>query len=387
VSAKRPRPLEPPLADEVARRVRGLRTGWTTGTCASAAAKAAATGLRDGKVPDAVDVGLPDGSRVRFSVEVGENGSPFVVKDAGDDPDCTDGAHITATATYADPPPGLRRDQVPARVDGVALFAGDGVGIVTRPGLGIALGEPSITPVPRRMIAAALREVTDLPLSLVISVPGGEAMALKTSNARLGIEGGISILGTTGIVRPFSTAAWRTSIVRQLDVAGAGGARLVVLATGSRTERWAAARFSGLDPACLVEVGDFCGLALRRAALIGAERVVVVAMAGKIAKLAAGVMMTHFHRSRVDSALLAEVARATGAPSSVVEAAQTSSTARHFCETCLAEGATAALDALCERAAEHASAFVGGRLAVEVWMVDFDASSLIATSAGHRVQR
>lgn len=375
-------PSEPPLAPEVARRRRGLRTGWTTGTCASAAAKAAAMALTLGSPPSEVDVALPDGTRVRFGIEVDDAGSPFVVKDAGDDPDCTDGAHVTATASpeAASPPSGAKEGQRPARTGDVLLWAGEGVGIVTRPGLGIEVGEPSVTQVPRRMIAQAVREATRAPLSVLLSVPGGEAMAERTSNARLGIEGGISILGTTGVVRPFSTAAWRTSIVRQIDVAGAAGARLVVLATGSRTERWAAARFSGLDPACLVEVGDFTGIALRRAQAIGAERVVIVAMAGKIAKLASGVMMTHFHRSVVDAALLAEVALATGAPLEVVQAASATATARHFCEACLRHGARATLDALCERAAEQCRAFVAGRLCVSVWMLDFDGTAEIASS-------
>jgi cobalt-precorrin-5B (C1)-methyltransferase len=360
---------EPPLSPEVAARRRGLRTGWTTGTCASAAAKAAATGLRDGVAPAEVDVALPDGRRVRFPVE-SEPRVPqrcVVVKDAGDDPDCTDGARMTAEAAWA--PPGA---------SGIELRGGPGIGTVTRPGLGLPVGAPAINPVPRRMIIAAVTEVTATPLVVTLSVPGGEAMAEKTSNARLGIVGGISVLGTTGVVRPFSTASYRASVVQQIDVAAAQGEATIVLATGSRSDAAAQRLHPGLDPVCFVEVGDFTGIALRHAAGAGMGRAVFVGMAGKIAKLAAGVMMTHFHRSQVDGALLAEVAREAGAPAHVVAAATETATARHFAEVCTAAGVTAPLALLCGRARAACEAHVEGRLPVEVVMVDFEGASVVA---------
>ena len=349
---------------------RGLRTGWTTGTCASAAAKAAATGLLTGHVPPEVDLGLPGGRRVRFPVEAEDTASgakAVVVKDAGDDPDCTDGARITAEVVPA-----------PARCAGTELLAGPGVGTITKPGLGLQVGVPAINPVPRRMILAALAEVIDRPLSVTFSVPGGEAMAAKTSNARLGIVGGISILGTTGIVRPFSTAAFRASVVQQIDVAAAQGHTTLVLATGSRTERAAMGLYPSLPEVCFVEVGDFTGVALRRAAAAGIRRVAFVGMAGKIAKLAAGVMMTHFHRSQVDGELLAGAARQAGAPEPVVAAATATATARHFFETCVALDATEPLVHLCRRAREECEAHAGGAVAVDVRMVDFDALAVVA---------
>src|SRR5207248_5939627 len=208
-----PEPVEPELSPEVAARTSGLRTGWTTGTCASAAAKAAAVGLTTGVRPEAVEVGLPGGERVTFPVEAGPSGEPceaVVVKDAGDDPDCTDGARMTAACAFAAGAHG-------PDAGGHDLRAGDGVGTITLPGLGLPVGAPAINPVPRRMILAALAEVTDVPLTVTVSVPGGQAMAERTSNARLGIVGGISILGTTGVVRPFSTAAYRASVVQQVD--------------------------------------------------------------------------------------------------------------------------------------------------------------------------
>ena len=357
---------DPDLAPDVAARTKGLRAGWTTGTCASAAAKAAAVGLVSGTAPAPVEVGLPSGRRVSFPVESELPNRCLVVKDAGDDPDCTDGARVTAEVEWA---AGSRSTE---------LRAGPGVGTITKPGIGLAVGAPAINPVPQRMIIAALGEVTDRPLLVTFTVPGGEAMAEKTTNARLGIVGGISILGTTGIVRPFSTAAYRASVVQQIDVAAAQGERTVMLATGSRSERAAARLHPDLDDVCCVEVGDFTGIALRRAVASGIRTVIFVGMAGKIAKLAAGVMMTHFHRSKVDGEVLAAAARATAAPSVIVDAATETETARHFFEVCIAHGALAPLQLLCEQAAAACRQHVDGALEIEVVMVDFDGMGVVA---------
>jgi len=344
---------------------KGLRTGWTTGTCASAAAKAAAMALLTGSAPPEVTVGLPGGQRVSFQVCHDGPGRCAVVKDAGDDPDCTDGARVTATASWGE--------------NSTLLVAGPGVGTVTLPGLGLPVGGPAINPVPRRMILAALSEVgVERPLEIVISVPGGEAMAERTTNARLGIVGGISILGTTGIVRPFSTAAYRASVVQQVDVAAAQGQHHMLLATGSRSERAAQRLLPGIDGVCVVEVGDFTGICLRRVALRGMRSATFVGMAGKIAKLAAGVMMTHFHRSQVDTALLAAVATEAGAPPAVVAAASETQTARHFFDACRASGCIEPLTLLCRRAAAACRQHVDGALSVEVVMVDFEGDAVIA---------
>ena len=344
---------------------KGLRTGWTTGTCASAAAKAAATGLMTGTAPVDVKVLLPNGDRVAFPVEsaAGAAHRCVVVKDAGDDPDCTDGARVTATAEWA---------------ERTELRAGPGVGTITKPGLGLAVGAPAINPVPRRMILAAIAEVTDHPLVVTFDVPGGEEMAAKTTNARLGIVGGISILGTTGIVRPFSTAAYRASVVQQVDVAAAQGERTIVLATGSRSEKAAQRLRPDLDDVCFVEVGDFTGIALRRAAAAHITRALFVGMAGKITKLAAGVMMTHFHRSKVDGDLMADVARRARAPHAVIEAATATETARHFFEVCVEHGCTRPLELLCEQARRNCEAHVDGSLKVDVVMVDFEGTGVVA---------
>ncbi|HEV2369179.1 MAG TPA: cobalt-precorrin-5B (C(1))-methyltransferase, partial [Acidimicrobiales bacterium] len=355
---------EPPLSEEVARRRRGLRTGWTTGTCASAASKAAAIGHTCGSAPEAVEVGLPGGRRVSFPVEVEATSRCAVVKDAGDDPDCTDGARMTA--------------EVGEGNGATELRAGPGVGVVTLPGLGLPVGAPAITAVPRRMILAALAEVTPAPLTVTFSVPGGEEMAAETTNERLGIVGGISILGTTGIVRPFSTAAYRASVVQQIDVAAAQGQQTVVLATGHRSESAAMRLRPDLPPVCFVEVGDFTGIAVRRAAARHIRDVVFVGMAGKISKLAAGIMMTHFHRSEVSGDLLADAARATGAPAPVVDAATATSTARHFFEVCIEHDCREPLAELCRRAQQACRAHVDDALRVDVVMVDFEGTEVVA---------
>jgi cobalt-precorrin-5B (C1)-methyltransferase len=365
-------PIEPEMSPEVAERTSGLRTGWTTGTCASAAAKAAAVGLCTGTRPEIVEVGLPSGQRVSFPVEAGPSGEPWeavVVKDAGDDPDCTDGARMTATVAFADAPGA-----------GHELRAGDGIGTITLPGLGLTVGAPAINPVPRQMILAAVGGVTDRTLVVTFSVPGGQQMATKTTNERLGIIGGISILGTTGIVKPFSTASYRASVVQQVDVAAAQGHDRIVLATGSRSEAFVFAAWPDIPPVCVVEVGDFTGIALRRAAGAGMRQASFVGMAGKITKLAAGVMMTHFHRSKVDTDLLAEVAQATGAPPKVVAAATETATARHFYEVCVAEGVIEPLHELCRRAALNCRTHVDGALIVDVHMVDFEGRRELARS-------
>jgi cobalt-precorrin-5B (C1)-methyltransferase len=366
---------EPDLPRTAKVRDRALRTGWTTGTCSAAAAKAAVTALVAQSPARSAEVGLPEGRRVAFDVESCEVGPEravaVVVKDAGDDPDVTHGAHLTATVTWrADP--------------GLLLEGGVGVGVVTKPGLGLDVGGPAINPVPRRMIRDAVGEVVDLAargVRVVISVPEGERMARKTTNARLGILGGISILGTTGIVRPFSTASWRASVVQAVAVMAAQGERTVVLATGGRTEGAARALRPDLPEVCFVEVGDFTGAALREAGERGLTDVLFVGMAGKLTKLAAGILMTHYTRSKVDPGLLADLTTAAGGNPEVVEAVRGANTARHAYE--LWEGAgllRPAGDLLCARVAEVLERFTDGRLRARAVMVDFAGRQVVAAS-------
>jgi cobalt-precorrin-5B (C1)-methyltransferase len=366
---------EPDLPRTAKVRRTALRTGWTTGTCASAASKAAVTALRDQASQETVEVALPSGRRVRFAVEscafAPLRATAVVVKDAGDDPDVTHGAHLTATAFWGTAP-------------GLALEGGEGVGVVTKPGLGIEVGEPAITPTPRAMIVQAVAEAVDPQtrgVVIVISVPGGEQMARKTTNARLGIIGGISILGTTGIVRPFSTASWRASVEQAVSVMAAQGERIAVLCTGGRTEKGAMALLPFLPEVCFVEVGDFTGAALRRGLAVGLERVIFVGMAGKLAKLAAGVLMTHYTRSKVDLGLLGEVTLAAGGSAEVAQAVTAANTGRHAYEIWEREGLLRpAGDELCQRVRSVLLRAGEGKLTADVALVDFTGGQVVAAS-------
>jgi cobalt-precorrin-5B (C1)-methyltransferase len=376
-----PRKLREPSMPPSMEKVRGekLRTGWTTGTCAAAAARAAAKSLVSGRTQSRVDVKLPGKGaerRVEFEVERCELGSSWaeavVVKDAGDDPDVTDGAHLTARVSWRGEP-------------GLELDRGDGVGLVTRPGLGLPVGGPAINDVPRRMISYSVREILDpdeAGVRVVISVPGGEQMAEKTTNARLGIVGGISILGTTGIVRPFSTAAWAASVVQAVNVMGAQGHKTFVLSTGGLTEKAAMRLLPDLEEVNFVEVGDFTGQAIKRAVENGLETCFFVGMAGKISKLAAGVMMTHWTRSKVDNDLLAEITTKAGGSGALIEEVENANTARHAYELWRSADLDSAADLLCKRAAENLTEYAEGKLEVHVILVDFDTLDPAGASPG-----
>ncbi len=371
---------EPDLPRTAKVRKGPLRTGWTTGACSAAAAKAAAQVLAGDAAPTSVDIPLPQpfqgSDRATFSVASCVAGDGWaeavVVKDAGDDPDVTHGAHLTVRLSAASAP-------------GVEFERGDGVGVVTKPGLGLPVGEPAINGTPRAMIRAAIGEVLDVSSSGVvcrISVPDGEKMARKTTNARLGILGGISILGTTGIVRPFSTASWQASVVQAVDVLAAQGEDTVVLSTGGRTERAAMQLLPHLPDVCFIEVGDFTGAALRQMLEHAVPHVVFVGMAGKLTKLAAGVFMTHYTRSKVDTDLLAEITRAAGGADAVVAEIRSAATARRAYELWRNAGPMAAADEVCRRVEQNIEAFVGGAVGARVVMVDFDTLAPVAAGPG-----
>src|SRR5215210_1383637 len=358
-----------------------LRTGWTTGACSAAAAKAAASALVSGEPQTRVDIKLPkkgEERRVEFPVErceLDRDGSwveAVVIKDAGDDPDVTDGAHLTARVSWKDGP-------------GLDLDRGEGVGLVTKPGLGLEVGGPAINETPRRMISYSVREALDPErrgVRVVISVPDGEKMAEKTTNARLGIVGGISILGTTGIVRPFSTAAWAASVVQAVNVMGAQGHGTFVLSTGGLTEKAAMRLLPDLEEVCFVEVGDFTGQAIKRAVENGLKTCFFVGMAGKISKLAAGVMMTHWTRSKVDNDLLTGITARAGGSDELIEEIKTANTARHAYELWRSADLKDAPHLLCEQAAKNLAEYAEGRLEVHVIMVDFDTLEPTGASPG-----
>jgi cobalt-precorrin-5B (C1)-methyltransferase len=324
------------------RRTRGNRTGFTTGACSAAAARAATCGLLGGAVPASVVCRLPNGREVSFAVidgRVDGEGSDrvahaAVVKDAGDDPDATHGAHLTAD---------VRR--LPQRAGEISLCGGPGVGFVTREGLGLAVGGPAINPVPQQNIRDNVRAVAAEILAVDgievrISVPGGEQMAKKTLNARLGILDGISILGTTGIVRPYSTAAFRASVVQAIDVAAAQGQSSVVLTTGGRSEKFAMRQLPALDEACFVQMGDFVKAAFTAAIKRRMRAVHVGAMVGKLTKMSQGLAVTHAWRAEVDREILADAARAVAAPADLIADIQAAETARFAAEKLAVLGLT-----------------------------------------------
>ena len=306
---------------------RGTRTGFTTGACSAAAARAAVIGLVTGQVPDSVECQLPNGDRVRFAVRDGRcDGSSahaMVIKDAGDDPDCTDKAHLTADVRWLAEQPGQ-----------VRLAGGIGVGRVTMPGLGLEVGGPAINPVPRRNIKANVRlaagsMLEEAGVEVTISVPQGEVMAKKTTNARLGILGGISILGTTGIVKPYSTAAYRASVVQGVQVAGTLPQGVVVLTTGGRTEKFVMQELPHLPEAAFVQMGDFLRYAMSAAVKAGLKQVVIGGMVGKLTKIAQGETITHAGRADVDTGLLADLAAELGAPVDICADIRAAKTARY----------------------------------------------------------
>ncbi|MDN5749859.1 MAG: cobalt-precorrin-5B (C(1))-methyltransferase [Pseudonocardia sp.] len=367
---------EPDLPRTMKMRPKALRTGFSTGANSAAAAKAAALLLREGTAPASVEVPFPSGARHSFALHTsthhGDSATVVVVKDAGDDPDVTHGAHLTVTVRFV---PG----------DDVVIAGGEGVGVVTRAGLGLEVGGPAINPGPRGMITAAVREVVpEGGVRVTISVPGGERMARKTTNRRLGIEGGISILGTTGIVRPFSTASWRASVVQAVAVMAAQGCPTLVLATGGRTERGAMALLPDLPEVAFVEVGDFTGAALRRAVELGLRDVVFVGMAGKLTKLASGVLMTHYTRSKVDTGLLGALTRAACGDEAVGARVDTANTARHAYELWESAGQLRPCgDALCAAVRDVLQRFTaeaGRELTARVAMVDFTGGRVVAAT-------
>ena len=313
-----------------AKRERGNRTGFTTGACSAAAARAATLGLLSGSMPEVVSCHLPNGQDVVFVVAEGGVvagcARAVIIKDAGDDPDATHGAHMTAEVC------GL-----PGRAGEIVLKGGPGVGTVTREGLGLEVGGPAINPVPRRSIRDNVRAVAgewlaSHGLEVTISVPGGEEMAKKTLNARLGILGGISILGTTGIVRPYSTAAFRASVVQAVDVAVRQGQTSVVFTTGGRTEKFAMQQLPVLEESCFVQMGDFVKAAFSSAVKHRVPDVYVGAMVGKLTKMCQGLAVTHAWKAEIDRDLLADSARAVGAPADLVEEIRQAETARFAAE-------------------------------------------------------
>ncbi|MGB0905606.1 MAG: cobalt-precorrin-5B (C(1))-methyltransferase, partial [Mangrovicoccus sp.] len=330
-----------------------LRTGYTTGACATAAVAGAAEAMLTGQAPREVELTLPRGNRARFELAFCDHKASAwqagVVKDAGDDPDVTHGVTVIATLSFT---PGPLQ---------ISFQAGEGVGVITKPGLPLPPGEPAINPVPRQMISdvlTALSAAHDRPghWRVTVSIPGGEAIAAKTWNPRLGILGGLSILGTTGIVRPFSCAAWIASIHRGIDVARAADLPHAVGATGATSERAAQAHF-GLAEHAMLDMGDFAGGMLKYLARHPIPRVTIAGGIGKLTKLAQGAVDLHSGRSQVDFQALAEMA----GRAEIVNC-NTALEALTLCGPALAQ-------AVAEKARRKAQALAGGQTQIDILVI------------------
>lgn len=355
---------------------RTLRRGWTTGACAAAATKAAYLGLLTHRFPDPVQITLPKGERPCFPLvearRCDRGARASVEKDAGDDPDVTHGAVIQARVTRAEPG------------SGVIFIAGEGVGVVTMPGLPVPVGEPAINPGPRALIRKIVQDIARShgdggDLEVTISIPGGVELARKTANERLGIVGGLSILGTTGVVIPYSCSAWIASIHRGIDVARAAGYEHVAAATGSTSERAVKAFYSLPDQAVL-EMGDFVGGMLKYLRKRPIAHVTIAGGFAKISKLAAGHLDLHSKRSEVDLAALAALLERRGASFGLLDQVRDARIASRVLELARAESLPLA-DDVAVQAQAFAMNQVDGKVEIEVMIFD-RAGQLAGRSVG-----
>ena len=312
------------LRKEIERLVPGfyeLRTGFTTGACATAAAKAALTALLTGEGQDSVKFSIPNGEVFTLPIHecvIGKDwASASVVKDAGDDPDVTNGCTVCVKVALSSNP-------------GVHFLQGEGVGRVTLPGLGIAIGEPAVNPVPRKMIEQELTALYDGGLDVTVSVPRGREIAQKTFNPKLGIEDGISIIGTSGIVRPFSDEAFVEAIRREVEVAKAVGSPRLVINSGARSERFVKALYPDLPPQAFVHYGNYIGDTINIAQDLGFHEVTMGLMIGKAVKLAAGMLDTHSREGVMDKDFIKQMAQESGCPESVCESIDNITLAREL---------------------------------------------------------
>src|SRR5215472_16758764 len=361
-----------PLQIQEKRRIGALRTGFTTGTSATAATKAALLALLFNKAVNYVSVSLPKGTIMKIEIEstniTEQHATASVIKDAGDDPDVTDRAEIRSTV------------HLTKEVGTISIDGGAGVGRVTKPGLGLGIGKAAINPSPIKMIQKAVNEVAaeflkSHGVKIIISVPRGDEIARKTDNPRLGIIGGISILGTTGIVIPYSTASFAASIRQSLDVALAMGDNWVILTTGGRSEDFAKLLFERtVAEHCFVQIGDFAGYSIRQCMQKKIRKATIAGFIGKLTKMSMGVKQTHVRGSHVDMEFMARLASEC-LPTiswSLLEVIRNANTARHVFEIITTHRITGFFDLVCKKVYEHMHEYSKGELQIEVVMFDFD---------------
>ncbi|MCY4589937.1 MAG: cobalt-precorrin-5B (C(1))-methyltransferase [Alphaproteobacteria bacterium] len=352
-----------------------LRRGWTTGACATAATRAAYTALLTGRFPDPVQITLPRGQQPSFPLAYSQlradRACAGVIKDAGDDPDVTHGALVMSSVSHA------------RAGEGIAFAAGPGVGTVTLPGLPVPVGEPAINPAPRRMMRAVIEEVSAQhgatgDVMIEVAIRNGARLAERTWNPRLGIMGGLSVLGTSGIVVPYSCSAWIHSIRRGIDVARATGTRHVGAATGSTSET-ATRLHHGLDETAMIDMGDFAGGMLKYLRSHPVPRLTIGGGFAKLTKLAQGALDLHSSRSQVDFSRLAALARDCGASPATVNDIHCASSASRVLE--LARSGDAPLADAVAAAARNTALDALGQSPVAVEVLIFDRDGKLAGEA------
>ncbi len=351
-----------------------LRSGYTTGACATATALAAARLLLTGKSCHNMSILLPRGQHVEFKLthcrQLSVNSARAdTIKDAGDDPDATHGATVFSVVELSDRP-------------GIRFHAEKGVGTVTRPGLSIGIGEPAINPVPRKMISEHLQETADEQkfkggFEVSVGVENGEKIALDTMNSRLGIIGGLSILGTTGIVRPFSCAAYIASIHQSIDVATANNITHIAAATGSTSESFAQNQL-GMDEMAIVEMGDFAGAVLKHLRKVSIDKLTICGGFGKVSKLASGNQSLHSKDSSIDFKFLMKHAAELGGNKQLLERIASSNTSLEALQYCQQHNIPLG-HRICELARDHALAVCHNSCDIEVYAIRKDGSYVGST--------
>lgn len=345
-----------------------LRTGFTTGTCATAGSIAAVLAIINQKKICSVDVVLPKKKTIQIKIvdcQFTKNSAKcLVIKDGGDDPDVTHGAEIWTEVSLTDKP------------NKIEIDGGNGVGRVTKPGLGLDIGSAAINPTPKKMIVENISKIAQHlleknGLKVMIFVPRGKELALKTDNPRLGILDGISILGTSGIVIPYSTASFAAAIRQSLDVTIAMGNDTVVLTTGGRSEDFSR-NIIKLPDHCFVQMGDFSGYTVQQCAKKKIKKVYVAGFIGKLTKMAMGVKQTHVKGSKVDMEFLSNLAKRCNADTKIINEIKKANTARHVYEIVIKEKLIGFFDMVCEEVYKQLRSHSEKKFEMDVIMFDFD---------------
>ena len=348
------------------------RTGFTTGTSATAASVAAILSIIDQKKIKSVDVLLPKKDKIRISINRCEfeknKACCSVIKDGGDDPDVTHGAEIVVDLELTSKP------------NSIEIDGGEGVGRVTKPGIGLEIGQAAINPTPRKMITENLIQVGKKILEkngikVMISVPKGKDLGPKTDNPRIGIVGGISILGTSGIVIPYSTASFAAAIRQQIDVVVSMGDATVILTTGGRSEDYAR-KILALPEHSFIQMGDFSGYTISHCAKKGIKKAYIGGFIGKFAKMATGVKQTHVKGSKVNMDFLSELAKKCKADEDVVKKIKNANTARNVQEIILENNIDGFFDLICSEVYKQMRGHSENKIPIEIILFNFDGNVL-----------